>query len=114
MITVDPRPRWGIFGAYLALAGAVFALDQSTKWIVMQAIALNDAIPVVPGFFSISHVLNPGAAFSLFANAPSDYTRTGLIVFSCLVIVVSWLISVAAGQQFSCWGCRQGIGIMWR
>ncbi|MDX2167519.1 MAG: signal peptidase II [Deltaproteobacteria bacterium] len=52
-----------------AIAGSVVALDQLTKWLVRRDIPLHDAVPVVPGFFAITHASNPGGAFSLFAGA---------------------------------------------
>jgi signal peptidase II len=112
MLMADTRPRYRIFVRHLLLACVVLALDQASKWIVARSISLNDAIPVIPGFFSISHVLNPGAAFSLFANAPSDYTRAGLIVFSCVVIAVIafvlWRSSYAYSRMNSALGLILG------
>lgn len=52
-----------------AVTGGVVALDQVTKWYVRRTLPLYDAIPVIPGFFSITHARNPGGAFSLFAGA---------------------------------------------
>ena len=72
---------------YFFIALIIFALDQSTKWLVAQRIEMNNTVTVVPGFFSISHVLNPGAAFSLFADSGSEYTPIALIVFSLLVLI---------------------------
>ena len=44
-------------------------LDQITKWIILHYLPLHDAIPVIDGFFNITHVHNPGGAFGVFANA---------------------------------------------
>jgi signal peptidase II len=101
MAVLDTRVRVRIFGANLFLSALIFVLDQAAKFIVARHLALNDAIPVIPGFFSISHVLNPGAAFSLFANGASDYTRSGLITFSCIVIVVLLLVLWRSAVSYS-------------
>jgi len=50
----------------LLTAPLVTGLDQLTKWWVTQAIAFGDAIPVIDGFFSITHVLNRGIVFGFF------------------------------------------------
>ena len=100
-MVLDHRLRLRIFGAHLFLASLIFALDQASKFIVARYLTLNDSIPVIPGFFSISHVLNPGAAFSLFASAASDYTRSGLITFSCIVIAVLLLVLWRSATAYS-------------
>lgn len=69
--------------------------------LVVHHIPLNQRVIVIPGFFSLSHVLNPGAAFSLFANASSTFAPKALIAFSCLVlagiIVVLWRSKLGPG-----------------
>jgi len=43
-------------------------LDQMTKYMVQLWIVPHQTIVVIPNFFNITHVYNPGGAFSLFAN----------------------------------------------
>lgn len=62
-------------------------LDQATKVIVQKSLHLHDRVAVIPGFFTISHETNTGAAFSLFANS-HRYTPIALAVFSFIVIGV--------------------------
>lgn len=52
----------------ILLAALVFALDYFTKWLVMDRMVEFQAIPVIPGFFSINYIRNPGAAFGMLAN----------------------------------------------
>ena len=52
---------------YAAIALLVFVGDQATKAIVESSIPERQIIPVIPGFFNITHVKNEGAAFGLFA-----------------------------------------------
>src|SRR2546426_9184021 len=58
-------------GYYFLIAVIIFMMDQATKSIVARSLPLHETITVIPGFFSISHVLNRGAAFSLFADSTS-------------------------------------------
>ena len=50
------------------LALPLFALDQLTKWLVRQNIPYGAEIPIIPGFFSLVHASNTGAAFSMFTG----------------------------------------------
>lgn len=51
----------------LIVAGLVIALDQLSKYAIMQAFMLGDYIAVTP-FFDLVRAHNSGAAFSLFAD----------------------------------------------
>lgn len=54
---------------YLLLFGApLFVLDQLTKWLVRQEIRYGSEIPIIPGFFSLVHASNTGAAFSMLTG----------------------------------------------
>lgn len=47
----------------------VIALDQVTKAVVSHGMDLNEAIAVVPGFFNLVFIKNPGAAFGILSRA---------------------------------------------
>jgi len=64
---------------HFLIALTVFVLDRLTKWLVIRHIVLEDNVPVIPGFFRLTHLENPGAAFSLFADSPSAL-KTGLLI----------------------------------
>lgn len=46
----------------------LYALDQLTKWLVVQNIEPDSGHPVIPGFFDLVYLTNTGAAFSAFTN----------------------------------------------
>jgi signal peptidase II len=73
---------------YFLIALFVVLLDRATKWLVAQKINLHDSIPVIPGFFSLTHVQNRGAAFGLFDESPTQWKITILILFSIVALVV--------------------------
>lgn len=76
--------RVGHFG----LAAIIFALDQVTKAVISNRVPLNTGwIEVIPGFFSITHVQNRGAAFSLFSDGNSSWKLGMLITFSLVAMV---------------------------
>jgi len=49
---------------------------------------LHDSIPVIPGFFRITHTENRGAAFGLFAESPSEWKVALLIVYSVVALLI--------------------------
>jgi signal peptidase II len=52
---------------FALIAGLVIALDQITKLLVLAGMPLYHSIPVIPGFFSLTHIHNPGGAFGFMA-----------------------------------------------
>ncbi len=81
---------------WVALVIAVFVvvLDRLTKQWVEAHVALGHGIVVIPRVFRITHVLNTGAAFSMFEYSTSpNAVRYGLIAFS-LVAIVAVLVTL--------------------
>lgn len=64
--------RYLLFGA---ISGAVAIIDQVTKALVLHRIPLRKSITVIPGFFDITHVYNPGGAFGFLARHNSPLTH---------------------------------------
>ena len=77
---------------HLLIALSVFMLDRISKWVIIHNIALEDAVPVIPGFFRLTHLENPGAAFSLLAESPSSFKTGLLIAISVAALVVVALL----------------------
>lgn len=73
----------------LLISAAVVTADRLTKTWVTNHIRIGQVIPVIPHVLGISHWLNEGAAFSLFADSASPNTvRWGLIAFTLIAAVV--------------------------
>ena len=71
---------------------AIVLLDQFAKLLVVRSMRLGQNIPIVPGFFDLTFVLNPGAAFSLFATMP-EWVRNPffiLISVAAAVLIVAY------------------------
>ena len=47
----------------LFLSLPLYALDQWTKYLVLQNIDPHEPHKIVPGFFDLVHITNTGAAF---------------------------------------------------
>jgi signal peptidase II len=75
-------------GFHFLIALLVLCLDREAKWIVARNISLHDTIPLIPGFFRLTHVENRGAAFGLFADSPSQWKIAVLVLFSILALAI--------------------------
>jgi len=78
------------FVKLMAIAGPIIVLDQIVKAVIKQVIPLHQSITVIPGFFDLSHIQNPGGAFGLLSDQ-SPVIR---------VVVFIILSSVAVGMVF--------------
>jgi signal peptidase II len=72
----------------LILAAAIFALDQLTKWWLLQSL---EEIPgeekvVIPGFFKFVHWGNTGAAWSLFSGNNGALALVALLALVMLFL----------------------------
>jgi signal peptidase II len=69
---------------------AIILIDQFTKVYIQSQMYVGESHSVISGFFSITYVRNPGAAFGLLAQAP-DMIRKPL--FLLLPVLASfWLM----------------------
>lgn len=82
------------------VAGAIFVLDQLTKWLIVHVLDLNTlgAIDVLPPYLNLRMAWNYGINFGLFSGQ-SDLTRWVLIAIA-LAITVFVLV----------WARREGLG----
>jgi len=83
------------------IAAIVIFLDRLTKWLVAKNIALDDAVTVFPGFFRLTHLENPGAAFSLLAESPSPLKTALLIIFSAAALTVILVLLWRTRNEFN-------------
>ena len=84
----------------LLVSAAIFSADRWTKTWVASHIAIGNAIPVFPGILRITHWLNEGAAFSLFADTASPRTvRVALVVFTCVAALAVLFALVRLGNR---------------
>lgn len=81
----------------ILVSGGIILADQVTKKLITLNLALYDAIEVIPGFFNINHVLNPGGAFGFFSNASPGVRKFIFLFLSSLVaLFVAWFYSRVA------------------
>ena len=51
--------------------GLIIAADQLTKALIVNYLPLHSSISVIPGFFNLTHINNPGGAFGFLATQSS-------------------------------------------
>jgi signal peptidase II len=66
----------------LFLSLPLYALDQLTKYLVLQYIGPDEPRRVLPGFFHLVNITNTGAAFGSFKD-----NNTFFVVISCLALL---------------------------
>ncbi len=89
----------------IALGAFSFSLllDQLSKALVLTNLGYADRVPVIEGFFYLTHVRNQGAAFGLFAEGPETIRLTFFISISLVAvgIVFSFYRKLAPGDRLS-------------
>lgn len=97
-----------------AIAFVVFAADQATKLWIVSRVPFGHFLPhrdsdieVIPGFFYIIHVGNPGAAWSML----SDYSGLlAVLAAATLVAIFFWRHALGLRARLSqvCFGLLCG------
>lgn len=93
------RGGTGAMKRWLGLAAAIVALDQASKFAVLQVFSFGERLTVLPGLFDLTLVYNRGAAFSFLAGA-SGWQRwffIGLGLAAAAFIV--WLLARHGTQR---------------
>jgi signal peptidase II len=84
----------------LLVAALILVLDRLTKLWVSRHIPEGDGIVVIRHVFRISHVRNPGAAFSMFTEtARPSLTHWMLTIFSLVAAAVVLFVILRFGRR---------------
>jgi signal peptidase II len=93
------------------LAGAIFALDQLTKLIVLALLPEGNSHPIVPGVLMLTHIRNPGTAFGLLRSSGPLLT---LVTIAAVIFIVSYWFYVrhreAVASPLLLWGLSLPLG----
>jgi signal peptidase II len=89
-------------GWLLVFSILIVAADRLTKWLASTRIEVGNNLQVIPHVFAISHVENPGAAFSLFNDSSSpERVRWLLLIFSLVAAVAVLAALVKLGRRIT-------------
>ncbi|MGD2271539.1 MAG: signal peptidase II [Desulfobacterales bacterium] len=90
--TGDDNTRRSRYIALAVIAGIIIAADQITKAFILNFLPLHDSISVIPGFFNITHIHNPGGAFGFLADQGQQLRNIVFLFISSLAVcLVFWL-----------------------
>lgn len=78
---------------FLMIALGVVALDQATKVWVDMVIPLYGRVEVIPGFFELTNVRNPGAAWGMLRDYPQFLTGLAVLAMAALILFRKQLIA---------------------
>ncbi len=84
----------------LIVAALVIALDQISKYVILQIFLWGDLVKVT-GFFDLVRAHNTGAAFSLFADQPGWQQGFFITVASIASAVIIYLLRQEKGSNLS-------------
>ena len=89
-----------------AVSGSVLMLDLITKALVLARLPLGKSVPVIPGFFDITHVHNPGGAFGFLAGMSAEFRGLLFIAVSLLAagLIVYFYWQTPPGQRLLAFG----------
>jgi len=76
----NPRLAAGLVAACIALG--VILIDRVTKLIIIRTIEVHESIPIIRGFFSLTHLRNRAGVFGLGPQNPFIFT-----VASCAALL---------------------------
>ena len=68
------------------VAGIVVLADQISKALILKFLPYHQNIPVIKGFFNITHIRNPGGAFGLMANMSPAFRTVVFLFISSLAV----------------------------
>jgi signal peptidase II len=75
---------------YLGLSFILFGMDRATKALVVRHLPLYESVPVVEGFFHLTHVANTGALFGLMAGLASPLR--GFVFIAIPVVAIALIV----------------------
>ena len=93
------------------ISGVLVIADQVTKAVVHRAMTLHESIPVVPSV-NLTYTRNPGAAFSLLADADPTFRGWFFLVVSivALTLITVFLRRVERGDWWTLIGLSLILG----
>ena len=94
-------PEWrNLHWCWISLA--VLVLDQWSKWLAEANLSRYQPVEVLP-FFNLRLTYNPGAAFSLFADA-GGWQRWffALVAVVAAVVILAWLVRLRGERMLAC------------
>jgi signal peptidase II len=78
--------KYGRYTKLVVISGIVVIFDQISKLLILENLPLFHSTTVIPGFFNITHILNPGGAFGFMAHQDSSLRNLFFLLASSIAI----------------------------
>ncbi len=90
---------------FFVTAALVVLFDQLTKYFIAATMRLHSSIPVIDGFFDITYVRNPGAAFGFLATAPPVFRAVFFIAVTvaAILLILYYIRRYSSGDPRLTW-----------
>ena len=75
-----------------SMTGAIVALDQLTKMYIYTYFRLGESVAIIPGFFNITSVRNPGAAFGFLAETNPVFREAFFLILPPVAMIIILVI----------------------
>lgn len=104
---MSPKARY-----FFAMLLVALPLDQLTKWWIVSRFHYGEVLEVIPGVFDLTHVRNPGGAFSFFANGPFAQRMTFFVgtTFLAVLLLIYFYRRLEPGARFSAFSLGMILG----
>jgi signal peptidase II len=84
------------------VGGGIIILDQITKYYIQEAFRLHESVVVVEGFFSLTYIRNPGAAFGFFATHTPAFRSVFFLSVSAVALTLLIFFFLQAPKDDTC------------
>jgi len=101
-VAVVSQRTTGKLPILFGISALIVFLDRITKLWVTRHIEIGEARTIIPRVFSLSHVMNDGAAFSLFSySSRPQLVRALLISFSLVAAIAVFAFLLKWGRRIT-------------
>ena len=80
----------------------LLVLDQAVKSYIRATMVLGESIPVIPGVFHFTYILNPGAAFGMLENQRWFFILAGILIIVAFLYYYPRLRRQVAWFHYGC------------
>ncbi|MDR1960976.1 MAG: signal peptidase II [Gracilibacteraceae bacterium] len=79
--------------------GAIFIADRAAKYWVRGHMDIGESVSIIPNFFHLTYIMNPGAAFGFLSGQGWLFVVTGLLALGALIVFRRRVAALPAAAQ---------------
>lgn len=70
------------------IGGSTIIFDQITKRMIQNRFELHESVVIIDGFFSLTYIVNPGAAFGFMASQSETFRAIFFLIVSIIALTI--------------------------